>query len=165
MLLNEGVCYDQCILMAKLLAFALLHFVLQGQTWLLLQVSLDFLLLHPNPLWWKGHLLSFLRLHLSTAFQTLLLTGRAPPFLLRDSCPISIYHGHLNYIFPFWSILVHWFLKCWCSLLPSPVWPLPIYLDSWTQHSRILCNTVHYSIRLYFHHQTHPQLGIVSTFI
>ena len=36
--------------------FALLHFVLQGQTCLLLQVSLDFLLLHSNPLWWKGHL-------------------------------------------------------------------------------------------------------------
>ena len=33
---------------------------------------------------------------------------------------------------PFQSILVHWFLKCQCSLLPSPVWPLPIYLDSWT---------------------------------
>ena len=32
----------------------------------------------------------------------------------------------------FWSILVHWFLKCWCSFLPSPVWPLPICLDSWT---------------------------------
>ena len=27
---------------------------------------------------------------------------------------------------------VSWFLKCWCSLLPSPVWPLPIYVDSWT---------------------------------
>ena len=26
------------------------------------------------------------------------------------------------------SILVHWFLKCWCSLLPSPVWLLPICL-------------------------------------
>ena len=38
-----------------LLAFVLLHFVLQGQTCLLLQVSLDFLLLHSNPLWWKGH--------------------------------------------------------------------------------------------------------------
>ena len=37
-----------------LLAFALLHFVLQGQTCLLLQVSLDFLLLHSSPLWWKG---------------------------------------------------------------------------------------------------------------
>ena len=31
---------------------------------------------------------------------------------------------------PFQSILVHWFLKSWCSLLPSPVWSLPIYLDS-----------------------------------
>ena len=39
-----------------LLAFALLNFVLQGQTCLLLQVSLDFLLLHSSPLWWKGHL-------------------------------------------------------------------------------------------------------------
>ena len=41
---------------AKLLAFDLLHFVLQGQTCLLLQVFLDFLLLHSSPLWWKGHL-------------------------------------------------------------------------------------------------------------
>ena len=39
-----------------LLAFALLHFVLQSQACLLLQVSLDFCLLHSNPLWWKGHL-------------------------------------------------------------------------------------------------------------
>ena len=39
-----------------LLAFALLHFILQGLSCLLLQVSLDFLLLHSSPLWWKGHL-------------------------------------------------------------------------------------------------------------
>ena len=31
LLLEEGVCYDQCILLAKLLAFALLHFVLQAK--------------------------------------------------------------------------------------------------------------------------------------
>jgi len=31
-------------------------------------------------------ILSFLRLHPSTAFQTLLLTMMATPFLLRDSC-------------------------------------------------------------------------------
>ena len=43
MLLDKGVCYDQCILLAKLLAFDLLRFVLQGQISLLLQVSLDFL--------------------------------------------------------------------------------------------------------------------------
>ena len=30
--------------------------LLQGQTCLLFQVSLDFLLLHSSPLWWKGHL-------------------------------------------------------------------------------------------------------------
>ena len=49
MLLEEGVCYDQCIRLAKLLGFALLHFVLQGQTSLLLQVSLDFLFCIPVP--------------------------------------------------------------------------------------------------------------------
>ena len=37
-----------------LLAFALLHFVPRGQICLLFQVSLDFLLLHSSPLWWKG---------------------------------------------------------------------------------------------------------------
>ena len=37
-----------------LLAFALLHIILQDQTCLLLQVSLDFLLLLSSPLWWKG---------------------------------------------------------------------------------------------------------------
>ena len=45
-----------CSLGKTLLASALLYFVLRGQTCLLLQVSLNFLLLHPNPLWWKGHL-------------------------------------------------------------------------------------------------------------
>ena len=48
--------------------------------------------------YWSGHrlglpwkqteiILPFLRLHPSTAFQTLLLTMMATPFLLRDSCP------------------------------------------------------------------------------
>ena len=39
-----------------LLAFALLHSTFQGQICLLLQVFLDFLLLHSSPLEWKGHL-------------------------------------------------------------------------------------------------------------
>ena len=43
-----------------LLAFALLHSVLQGQICLLLQVFLDFLLLHSSPLKQKGHLLGVL---------------------------------------------------------------------------------------------------------
>ena len=45
-----------CSLGKTLLAFALLHFVLQDQSCLLLQVSLDFLFLHSSPPWWKGHL-------------------------------------------------------------------------------------------------------------
>ena len=45
-----------CSLGKTLLAFALLHFVLQGQTCLLPQVSLDFLLLHSSSLWWKGQI-------------------------------------------------------------------------------------------------------------
>ena len=92
-----------CSLGKTLLAFVLLQFVLEGQTCLLLQVSLDFLLLHSNYLWWKWHLfffnvssrrssrhrlvilnglpwkrteiiLSFLRWKLSTTFWILLLT-------------------------------------------------------------------------------------------
>ena len=43
-----------------LLAFALLHFVLRGQICLLLQVSLDFWLLHSITLQWKWHLLGVL---------------------------------------------------------------------------------------------------------
>ena len=43
MLLKEDVCYDQCIFLAKILVFALLHSVFQGQICLLLQVFLDFL--------------------------------------------------------------------------------------------------------------------------
>ena len=39
-----------CSLGKTLLAFALLNFVLQGQIGLLLQVALDFLLLHFSPL-------------------------------------------------------------------------------------------------------------------
>ena len=45
-----------CSLGKPLLAFALLHSVFQGQICLLLQVFLDFLLLHSSPLQWKGHL-------------------------------------------------------------------------------------------------------------
>ena len=100
---------------------------------------------------WTEIILSFLRLYPTIAFWTLLLTLRVIPFLLRDSCPIVVD------IMLIWtkfahSILVHWFLKCQCSLLPSPVCPLPICLHSWTLQSRFLCNIILCSIKLYFHH-------------
>ena len=46
--------WSVCSLGKILLAFALLYFVLQGKICLLLQISLDFLLLRSSPLWWKG---------------------------------------------------------------------------------------------------------------
>ena len=49
-----------CSLGKTLLAFALLHFVLQGQICLLLQAAIDFLLLHSSPLWTRGHLFGML---------------------------------------------------------------------------------------------------------
>ena len=49
-LLEEDVCYDQCVLLVKLLVSALLHSVLQGQVCMLLQVFLCILLLHSSPL-------------------------------------------------------------------------------------------------------------------
>ena len=67
MLLEEGVCYDQSIL---LLASVLLHFVLQGQTCPLFQVSLDFPLLYSSPLWWKGHLFFFFGVSSSRSYRS-----------------------------------------------------------------------------------------------
>ena len=61
-----------------LLVFALLHSVFQGQICLLLRVFLDFLLLHFDPLWWKGHL--FLMLVLEGAISSVQFS-RAWPFV------------------------------------------------------------------------------------
>ena len=87
-----------------------------------------------NGLPWKVTeiILPFLRLYPSTAFCTFLLTVRAVHFLWKILYHSSGHNGHLNYICPFLSILVHWFLRCWYSVLPSSAWPCLIYLDSCT---------------------------------
>ena len=66
-----------CSLGKTLSSFALLHSALQGQICLLLQVFLDFLLLHSSYLWWKGPFLGVLvlkglvGLHRTFQFQLL----------------------------------------------------------------------------------------------
>ena len=56
-------------------------------------------------------------------------------FFYRTLAHSSRYNGQwikFQAIHPFQTVLVSWFLKCRCSYMPSPVWPLPICLDSWT---------------------------------
>ena len=53
---KECLLWPVCSIDKILLDFALLHFVLQGQICLLFQLSLDFLLLQSNLLWWKWQL-------------------------------------------------------------------------------------------------------------
>ena len=55
-LLEEGVTMTSAFSWQNSVSFALLHSVLRGQTCLLFQVSLDFLLLHSSPLGWRGPL-------------------------------------------------------------------------------------------------------------
>ena len=62
--------------------------VIGAQTWITV-------ILNGMPWKWTEIILSFLRLHPSTTFQTLLLAMRAIPFLLR-SFAHSRYNGHMN---------------------------------------------------------------------
>ena len=161
-----------------LLAYTLLHFVLQGQTCLLLQVFLDFLLLHSSPLWWKGHFFRMLILEglvgLHRTIQLWLLqhywSGHRLGLLWywkvclgnkqRSFCHfwdcIQVLDFRLFFDCDGYSISSKGFLPTvtdimviwvkfihsspFSSLIPkismftltSPVWPLPICLDSWT---------------------------------
>ena len=123
------------------------------------------MILNSLPWKWTEIILLFLRLHPSTAYQNLFdyegYSISSKEFLptVIDIVVIWIKFSHSS---PFYK--GHWFLKCLCSLLPSPVWPQLVYLNSWTWHSRCLCNIAHYSIRLYFHHQSHPWLVIFFHF-
>ena len=85
-----------------LLAFALLHCVLQGQICLLLQVSLDFLLLHSSPLWWKEHL-----------FLVLTLEGLVHPHgTIQLQLLWHYWLGHSLGLLWFWMVCLHHSVCC-----------------------------------------------------
>ena len=76
-------CCDQCILLAKLLAFALFYFVLQGQTCWILHVLLTSYFCIPILIWWK-ELLSF---SLMLALEGFVGHQAAAAAKLLQSCP------------------------------------------------------------------------------
>ena len=88
-----------------LLAFALVHFVLQGQTCLLFQVSLGFLLLHSSPLWWIGHI-----------FLVFILEGQVG---LHRTAQLQLFQhqwfGHRLGLLSCWMVCLENKLRSFCS--------------------------------------------------
>ena len=103
-----------------LLAFALLHSVLQGQICLLLQVFLGFLLLHSSPLQWKGHLFWVLilevlvGLHRTIRLQFLQHYCSEHRLGLLWYCMVSVGNEERSFC-RFWDCIqvLHFRLFCW----------------------------------------------------
>ena len=127
-------------------AFTLFHFVLQGQTCLLLQVSLDFLLLHSSPLESKGLYLNHLNHQMSpmmkrtSSFGVLLgLVGHHAAVAAKSlqSCPTlrdAIDGSPLGSPFP--SILQTRTLE-WVAISFSNAWKWKVKVKS-LSHVRLL---------------------------
>ena len=121
-----------------LLAFDLLHFVPQGQICLLLQIFVEFLLLHSSPLLWKGHLFwgvlileGLIGLHRTVQLQ--LLQHYWSGHRLWFPWYWMIYVGNEQRSFcHFWDCIqvLHFNLFCWLWwLLHSPKGFLPTVVD------------------------------------
>ena len=102
-----------------ILAFALLHSVLQGQICLLLQGFLDFLLLFASPLQWKGHLFWVLILKglvsLHRTIQLQLLQHYRLGLRLGLLWYSMVCRGHEQRFCRFWDCtqVLHFGLFCW----------------------------------------------------
>ena len=86
-------------------------------------------MLNDLPSKWAKIILSFLRLYQSIAFWTLVESSESYSISSTGFLPTVV---DIMVIWIKFTHSVHWFLRCWCSLLPSPAWPHPIYLDSRT---------------------------------
>ena len=127
-----------CSLDKTLLAFALLHSIFQGQICLLLQMFLDFLLLHFSPLWWKGHLFGVLILESLVGLHRTVQLQVLQRYWL--GCRLGllwywmVYLGNKQRSFcHFWDCIqvLHFKLFCW------PWWPLHFFWGIPARSSRI----------------------------
>ena len=124
-----------------LLAFALLHSVFQGQICLLLQVFLDFLLLHSSPLWWKGHhfwvlvLEGLVGLHGTIQLQLLQHYWSGPSLGLPWYWMVCL--GNIQKSFcHFWDCIqvLHFRLFCWLWWLLHFFWGIPAHSSRYNGH-------------------------------
>ena len=124
-----------------LLAFALLHFLLQSQACLFLQESLDFLLLHSNPLWWKGYLFLVVVLEgligLQRTSQPQLLWHQWLGLRLGLLCCWTVCLGNKQRSFCcFWDCtqVLHFRLFCWLWELLHFFWGIPARSSRYNGH-------------------------------
>ena len=81
------------------------------------------MILNDLPWKWTEIVLLFLKLHSRTAFWTL-VDCEGYSISSKGFLPTMVAIMVIWVKFTHSSLLVHWFLKCWCSLLPSPIWLL-----------------------------------------
>ena len=124
-----------------LFPFALLHSVFQGQICLLLQVFLDFLLLHSSPLKWKGHLFGVLVLEglvgLHRTVQPQLLQHYWLGLRLGLLWYWMVCLGNKQKSFcHFWDCIqvLHFGLYCWPWWLLHFFWGIPAHSSRYNGH-------------------------------
>ena len=133
-----------CSLGKTLLAFALLHSVLQGQIYLLLQanyyVFFDFLLLHLSPLCWKGHLfwvsvLGLVGLHRTIQLQLLQHYWLGHRLRLPWYWMVCLGNEQRSFC-RFWDCIqvLHFGLFCWLWWLLHFFWGIPAHSSRYNGH-------------------------------
>ena len=101
-------------------SISLCHSTFQGQICLLLQVFLDFLLLHSSPLWWKGHLLAVLVLEGLVSLHRIIQLQLLQHYWLRHRLGLLWYWmvcfgNEQRSSCPFWNCtqVMYFRLFCW----------------------------------------------------
>ena len=124
-----------------LLAFALLHYVFQGQICLLLQVFLGFLLLHSSPLEWKEHLFwvlvlkGLVSLHRTIQLQLLQCYWFGHRLGLLWYWMVCLGNEQRSFCH-FWDFIqvLHFGLFCWPWWLLHFFWGIPAHSSRYNGH-------------------------------
>ena len=124
-----------------LFVFALLHSIFQGQICLLLQVFLDFLLLHASPLLWKGHLFwvlvlkGLVSLHRPFNFSFFSVTGWGIDLDYRDIEWFAFETEQRSFChFSDCIKVLHFGLFCWPWWLLHFCWGIPARSSRYNGH-------------------------------
>ena len=124
-----------------LLVFALLHSVFQGQICLLLQVFLDFLLLHSIPLQWKRHLFWVLVLKGLVGLHSTIQLQLLQHYWLGHRLGLLWYwmvclRNEQRSFCRFWDCIqvLHFGLFCWPWWLLHFFWGIPAHSSGYNGH-------------------------------